>query len=81
MLRLPVVSASVGHSRCSYTLRDYVRPGALDERSQMAVAFLSDVMTRPVDQVLQRWYEPGRAGFYKAPGVRALSGLNAEGKA
>lgn len=69
VLRLPVISASVGHSRCTRTLRDYARPEALAEPSRMALSFLRDVLTLPVDEVLAKWYEPGRGGFYKAPGL------------
>ena len=59
LLQLPVISGVAGHKWAKGTVKDYLRP-ALDPSGRSE--FLIDVFSRPIPEVLLKWYpraEPG----------------------
>ena len=53
ILRLPVISGTVGHQWIKDTAKDYFRPDAIES---VEAEFLQDVLSRPVPEVLEKWY-------------------------
>ena len=58
LLRLPVLGGVVGHEWMQGTVKDYVQPDSLETE------FLRDVVSRPIPEVLLKWYPRVTNGPY-----------------
>jgi hypothetical protein len=58
LMRLPVISAAVGHKWIKGTVQDYLRPTTKETE------FLIDMFSRPVPEILVKWYPKEGDLFY-----------------
>lgn len=71
LLKLPVISGTVGHRRAEYTVRDYLQATTAEQE------FLIDLMSRPIPEVLLKWYprqEHANGMTFWYPGVSVGGG-------
>lgn len=67
LLRLPLVSAAVGHKWALGTIKDYLRPHTPESE------FLIDLFSQPIPQVLLKWY-PRNGPLFSHPDCNVQSG-------
>lgn len=73
LVRLPMISKMVGHSSVSSTVRDYLRTTGASPEDKLAKAFLIDLFTLSVDQIVQKWYNFSDGQDWIMTGMAGLS--------